>query len=113
MKVVFYILLIFIFLSCCRGNCNEDVLYKKQFNQSLAILQRSSLETQLVEDIRKAVIFLNATTGIEAEQFDIEHGVFYNNDAFTNSINKWENWYSNNKCSMTISKADSLVNIYK
>lgn len=97
-------------MSC--NDCKEDLSFKSNYYQCINVLRRSKNEIVRIEEIREAVIFLSASSGIEAEQFDIENGVFYTKQAMEQSISKWEAWYNKNKCSMTMSKADSLVNSY-
>ena len=105
---ILYIIVSFSVLSCTRCKVDED--YKQKFLSCIETLQKShaGIKTQLIE-IQEAVIFLSATTGIEPTNFDIEHGIYLDEGVITSDIAKWEAWYKENKCTMTLQYADSLV----
>ncbi|GAA0891922.1 hypothetical protein GCM10009122_16010 [Fulvivirga kasyanovii] len=101
-------------MACCvkNQNCTIDKLFKRKFNEKLQTLEEFSKGFS-GDDTRRAVnaaYYLNVVTGIESCIYlgDI---VYYEPKLFKKDKRKWRAWYLENRCSMTIDKADSLLKV--
>lgn len=99
-------------MACCvkNQNCTIDKLFKRKFNEKLQTLEEFSKGFS-GDDTRKAVnaaYYLNVVTGIESSIY-LGDVVYYEPKLFKKDKRKWKAWYKDNRCSMTIDKADSLL----
>jgi hypothetical protein len=66
-----------------------------------------------VYDKIKTIYFLGSVTGIESQIYWGDVFGYVDQASFDEDLKKWKKWYDDNKCEMTIIKADSLYRNYK
>ncbi|MFO7830055.1 MAG: hypothetical protein R6V23_15630 [Bacteroidales bacterium] len=99
------------FLNCT--DCYIDSEYKFHFESYISLIENMKKEKVEVKKVQDAILFLSSTTGIEPIDFDIEYCLFHSNEARKESIMRWKKWYLDNKCDMTIEKANKLLKLYE
>ena len=131
-NILFIYLFIYLFTSCHRTACIEDAKFKNVFFNNISIIENLAdcqdsikllpieiRESELffeLEHITRgitpentdAMIFFEAVTGITCPGYDPGSYVF-TDDSARKCIKAWKKWYNQNKCTMTMAKADSLI----
>lgn len=110
------LMLIFsLIFSSCKNQveCKIDAAFKKNFKDKLQVIKTSMEQEEVyIEPLTEAILYLNAITSIESQINDPHHPIYENKKIMKEDIKKWEKWYEQNKCEMTINKADSLYSNY-
>jgi thermostable 8-oxoguanine DNA glycosylase len=113
-RLIFFILIL---VSCNkRYNCEIDTEFKKRFDENINFLVSTETEGDLIyqtTDKIKVIYFLESVTGIKSQIYWGDVFGYRDSKSLEEDLKKWKNWYKNNKCEMTIVKADSLVKNYK
>lgn len=111
-----YVFILFIALLSCRAHrdCkNIDQEFVSTFENNLRIIKRTAHSKEgLLEPLTNAYLYMNAVTGIEARISDFDTPHYKVKNYFFEDVEKWEEWYKENKCLMTHERADSLFRVY-
>lgn len=116
MKNIFYYLLLISLIGCKLHNnqCHIDTDFRVKFQNAIDIIKYSEkCNSVRVKDKLDAIFFLNAVTNIESRIRSPEVPIYDRKNWLAEDIDKWNEWYSKNKCSYTLEKADSIVHVYK
>jgi hypothetical protein len=109
------IFIIQILSSCTQSECQSvDKKFASTFENHLNTIKRTQEDDEfvLVEPLTDAYLYMNAVTGIKARVSGFETPTYKNPSELHEDIERWENWFKKNKCSMTNQKADSLFRVY-
>ncbi|MDR1182225.1 MAG: hypothetical protein LBL13_09655 [Bacteroidales bacterium] len=107
-----------LFASCQR--CKEDEAFKNEFSNCLQVVEKIQLKAYFLpsEGDFECRVFsiecLYAITGYEGYADKITQPYYYYPSSDTIEyidvdINKWQEWYEDNKCTFTMQMADSLI----
>ena len=123
MKIKIIILILSILsISSCEHNCKENMKFKKQYFDILDIFVSYykfmntnedipvSLLWEMNDQIYKNRAYIEYLTQKELRYIEVEHILIYQNKAdFEADMKDLKKWYKENKCGMTIEKADSII----
>jgi hypothetical protein len=102
-----------IFIDLADGrDCSVDDEFKKWFFVYLERCENFTkhFEGDDAEKVLEAVYFLSAITDIQSNIY-LGDVVLYEKKEFRRDKKKWLNWYKENKCQMTLAKADSIYSV--
>jgi len=104
--------LLALIVSCNTNVCREDFAFKEKFYNTVNVIElfqggspvRAMYRYQAVECL-EAITKHKSMVGKDG---DTPYFYDYNEDLIKD-IKLWNNWYQDNKCQMTLVKADSLI----
>jgi hypothetical protein len=112
MRILTLIILCFAFTNCSRYSCPDSVdVNRNLYKRYLIILNESKHSRKLVlpKEVEEATSFIEIVSGINSKA-QIDNVMTYRNKAdYKNDIKKWEQWYKENKCKLTIQYVDSSL----
>lgn len=115
MKLISYVFLILVIQLLnigCTSDCSVDPVFKKKFNECLSLMEKAHTgEYRYVDITQQAAIFLANVTEKTPKDFQYDYGLYDSDEGYEEDLKHWNNWFENNKCSMTIEKADSLLRV--
>jgi len=119
-KIIFFLGLIYFLSGCKQIKCDEDIVLAKRMDYYFHFIDwafyvdKNNLDVTFdLTEMRNILIYLISLTGIDdSEILDLEHP-FPPKKKPNKLINRWKQWYNDNKCNLTISKADSITYAYQ
>lgn len=118
MKKILIILIVFIstatsIVGVKNPDCDVDEKFKEWFFIYLERCENFTkyFEGDDTEKVIESVYFLNAVTGIQSNIY-LGDAVLYDKKEFKKDKKKWLDWYENNKCEITMFKADSIYEAF-
>ena len=108
-------IIIFYCLACTPNKrCKIDQDFVDRFNACIELIELSEMSKldHEIEPKINAILFLNAVSGYESQITDIHFPSYERRDLLYDDIGKWRKWLGNNKCTMTMERADSLLGTY-
>ena len=115
LKRAFTIAFACLFIGCRKDDsCEVDELFIKKFRTCINSIQQSELQTRnvFIEEKVEAILFLNAVTGHESQVSNLHFAIYDSIDLLYQDLRIWQNWLEENKCLMTIARADSTLDRY-
>lgn len=106
----------FLLLTNCQNKCNTDKRFSHEFNNCILLVHK--LNSENASSTLKVRVFtyecLFALTGYEGrvDKSNEPHCFYPHSDSvdfIKEDIEIWLKWYELNKCTMTIEKADSII----
>ena len=107
----------------CENNCKESTEFQKKYFSMLDTIASYYKLSNTAEDIPIPLLwersnnfynykaYLEYLTQHEFRNMEVEHLPIYQNKSdFKADMKDLKKWYKENKCGMTIEKADSIVN---
>lgn len=100
-------------LFSCGNKCKEDSVFKEKFFQNLSIVEEYSNIAALIQQDKPYSLdeaFVEKLSYADKFNYGVT-GISLGEEAYTNVdsvISLWKDWYEQNKCYMTMQKADSL-----
>lgn len=113
MKLFSLFILITCFFRCSDKNCDVDISFKKRFDDCISLIKESE-EGKVVYTSKKldALIFLSVVTGHQTKINDPEYPMYRSRNDFKTDLRAWKHWFEENKCVVSLKKADSLLKAY-
>jgi hypothetical protein len=126
MKIVVYsiVIITYLFFFSCKI-CNEDQALKKEFFNCIRVVEKIQkegyfLDTDYAESANCRAFSIECLAAITGYQGYVDKGnephYFYpysdTIDYVDVDIKKWQEWYEDNKCTITMQTADSLIKKY-
>lgn len=96
-----------------KQDCTVDSAFEEKFNKHLKVLENYALVdfgSEELNNVLDAVSYINAITEIKSQIY-LGDAVLYGEKEFKQDRKKWRKWYDENKCDMTLNKADSLYSV--
>mgnify|MGYP006284850159 CR=1 FL=1 len=105
---------LFFICSCNESNCVKNHFFDLKFRYSLDVIDVSENgQDVFIDDKLNAMYFLKVVTGHESQIEDIEYPLYKNQSLYLQDKKKWEEWYTNHRCSLSDHEIDSLLLAYK
>lgn len=119
MKSIYLVTFGFLFLQC--KECQKDIQFEHIFYKNIKIIEHAVfLEKHptisyilkdtvvVIDEFNAAVSYLNKVSGLKQDNLYLDNA-FPKLSELSIGLKKWKKWYDENKCTMTVMKADSLI----
>lgn len=92
---------------------DADKRFVAIFNEHLETIKSSQRNKWvLLEPLTNAYLYVNAVTNVTPRISDFDTPHYNSKKEFTEDVTLWEEWFAENKCTMTYERADSLFRAY-
>ena len=112
MKYSSYLIIILCFYACDKS-CRIDPNFKNTYFLALSSVKISyeqEIGTPTPYNAERAFMFLGTITSHHSSRDASHFGMLYKSRKdYSRDISSWEDWFKNNGCSMTMYKADSIL----
>jgi hypothetical protein len=99
-------------VSCDESNETVEKDFCLMFNDAMLSFQKDFNDTSSGNGRTYSMIFFSAITSIPSQANDLHHPIYRSSKLLQEDLEKWKDWYRQNKSNWTKRKADSVMLIF-